>query len=349
MEKLIEKNLSLLISNIRSKFDSLHEVSEAVIKQTIILPFFDVLGWDTSDYDEVFPEYSAGNQRVDYSLRHVKKDKVFIEIKKPREDLTIHQEQLLRYAFEAGIEIAVLTNGRLWWFYLPLSPGDWKDRICFSVDVMHQKEKEVVKNFINFLEKKNVVSGKSSEALKFARKIYQQEKKENKIRQEMVQDSFINEYNLQKYKDKGYIDAKDNVFFDRIVDACNFFGCNFKGIQRCFIRHPVESNRYLWFPKTGRFGKEWDNQVVDNGEMITERERVKSSEWLNRDLFSRFKCSIERVVCTGEINPSTGRFGYRFRGVFILDKEATQKGGPNIYKRIDTKAKGYTSNFLNKS
>ena len=82
MEKLIEKNLSLLISNIRSKFDSLHEVSEAVIKQTIILPFFDVLGWDTSDYDEVFPEYSAGNQRVDYSLRHVKKDKVFIEIKK---------------------------------------------------------------------------------------------------------------------------------------------------------------------------------------------------------------------------------------------------------------------------
>lgn len=42
---------------------------EAATKQAIILPLLHLLGWDIHNIDEVTPEFSVENRRVDYSLR----------------------------------------------------------------------------------------------------------------------------------------------------------------------------------------------------------------------------------------------------------------------------------------
>jgi len=73
---------------------------EAATKQAVILRILKALGWDPFNIDEVYPEYSVGDKRVDYALRHNGRNKAFIEVKKVNEDLEKHQEQLLNYSLE---------------------------------------------------------------------------------------------------------------------------------------------------------------------------------------------------------------------------------------------------------
>ncbi len=139
-----------------------------------------------------------------------------------------------------------------------------------------------------------------------------------------------------------YINAEDNIFFKRSVDACNFFGCNYRGFQKGFVKHPIEKDKYLWFPKIGMASNKcWHNMVTDNGKIILERKKERKDGWPN-DAFSEDKYAMERVTCTGEMNASGKFIGYRFRGVFTLDKEETKKKGICVYKRVSKKAKGYS-------
>ncbi len=338
---MIEKELKELIINIKNNCDDLGLANEAAIKQTLILPLFRVLGWNINDFNEVFPEYSTGNKRVDYSLKEKGENKVFIEVKKVREDLAMHQEQLLQYAFSDGVEIAVLTNGLSWWFYLPLNPGDWKSRKCFSIDITQQEE-EIVKNFINFLEKENVLSKKSLENLKFAKEIYKQKEDENREKFRSIE--YRTTYNKPDYEEKGYIDVKDNIFFKKIVDVCNLFGYNYKGCQRGWVRHPIEKGRFLWFPKIDYSGK-WENRISADGLTMTERTKMEND---NNKFISQYflydNFDAERVAFAGEIDP-LGKFGYNFKGVFQIDKEVSQREGIAIHKRIDTRVKTYKINL----
>ena len=47
----------------------LKNFDEAATKQAVVLPLLRILGWDTSNVDEVYPEYSVEKKRVDYALR----------------------------------------------------------------------------------------------------------------------------------------------------------------------------------------------------------------------------------------------------------------------------------------
>jgi len=172
----MEEQLKQLISDLKSK--KYFAISEDATKTSIILRLLNILGWNIFDNNEVYPEYVIGGKRVDYCLRQSQQNKVFIEAKKTDEDLEIHQEQLLNYAFHEGIEIAILTNGLSWWFYLPLNPGSWEQRKFFSIDILQQPENEIIRNFIDFLSKENVLLEK---ALKSAKERYTNNQKDKSI------------------------------------------------------------------------------------------------------------------------------------------------------------------------
>jgi hypothetical protein len=147
---------------------------EAATKQAVVLRLLLLLGWDTFNIDEVAPEYSVGAQRVDYSLRIDRTNKVFIEVKRISEELERHQEQLLNYSFQEGVKLSILTNGVSWWFYLPLHEGSWEQRKFYSIDVLQQESEDVAQKFIDFLSKDNTSSG---QAIKNAEAIYSSRKK----------------------------------------------------------------------------------------------------------------------------------------------------------------------------
>lgn len=150
--------LSSLIERIKREIPSYPE-NEAVVDRGAVQPILSKLGWDTSNVFEVVPEYKAGSGRVDYCLKLAGQNKVFIEVKRLKEELDDHEEQLLRYAFEEGVELSILTNGKSWWFYLSSHTGPWNERKFFAIDLEKQDVQEIAKNFAEFLSKEGVSTG----------------------------------------------------------------------------------------------------------------------------------------------------------------------------------------------
>ncbi len=153
---------------------------EAATKQAVVTRLLSLLGWDIFNIDEVTPEYSIGEGRVDYSLRIGNVNKVFIEVKKIGEELEKHQEQLLEYSYKQGVRLSVLTNGVTWWFYLPWQEGSWEQRKFYSIDILQQESNDVVSKFIDFLSKDNISNGK---AIQNAEEIYKGQQKLNILRE----------------------------------------------------------------------------------------------------------------------------------------------------------------------
>ena len=148
----------------RLKIDAVEEA----VRQGAVLPILSRLGWDRDDTEQVVPEFRVGNGRVDYCLKINNQSIIFIEVKRGNQDLNEHQKQLLKYAFEHGIKIAILTNGFTWLFYLPLSEGSWEQRKFYTIDIRQQEIQKVVLHFQEFLSHDAVASGS---AIKCAEKM----------------------------------------------------------------------------------------------------------------------------------------------------------------------------------
>ena len=159
--------------------ERLASFDEARVKQAIILPILRGLGWNTDNPDEVWPEYSVKERWVDYALLTGTTAKVFIEAKKGGEPLERHDSQLLDYACKHdGVEIAALTNGVTWWFYLPLRAGSWEQRKFSTVELNNQDKEDTTRNLLEFLSKENVSSG---DAVRNAADLYDHNQKKRQI------------------------------------------------------------------------------------------------------------------------------------------------------------------------
>ena len=79
---------------------------------------------------------------MDYCLRGPKGNLVLIEAKRTGIDLNDHQEQLLRYAFDEGVQMAALTDGLVWWLYLPMASGNWEQRRFGRIDLQEQNPRQ---------------------------------------------------------------------------------------------------------------------------------------------------------------------------------------------------------------
>jgi predicted type IV restriction endonuclease len=151
----VSDKVSDFIAKLKSKSD-LDLMDEAATKQAILLPLLQLLGWDVFDVDEVFPEFSIKGKNVDYCLRIMDENKVFIEAKRVRESLDNHEEQLVGYAFREGVRLAILTNGLEWRFYLPLEAGSWERRNFYTINMLEQATARICEKLLLFLAKANV-------------------------------------------------------------------------------------------------------------------------------------------------------------------------------------------------
>ncbi len=174
----MKENLIATIKEIRSN-TSLSLLDEASIKSGVIQRLLSLVGWNPFDVNEVKPEYAVESRRVDFSLRIGGTNKVFIEVKRPNENLEPHQEQLLGYAFREGVKLAILTNGFTWWFYLPLNEGSWEQRRFFTADFSAQEPESISDRFIDLLSKKNIASG---DALKNAEHLYRSRQRKDVLK-----------------------------------------------------------------------------------------------------------------------------------------------------------------------
>ncbi len=144
----------------------LNTFDEASTKQAVVLRLFSFLGWDIFNVDEVYPDYTVDSHSVTYALRSKNSNKIFIEVKRNHEKLDNYQKPLLSIASSENVDIAILTNGVLWWFYLPEAAGNSQDKWFSSVDLLKQKDNIIVPQLIDLLSKNKVAKGQALKAAK---------------------------------------------------------------------------------------------------------------------------------------------------------------------------------------
>ena len=153
-------NLRNTIAHILEHKQHLADANEATTQQYVVLPILRALGWDNANLVsmEVLPEYKVKNGKVDYALKVGQKPGLFVECKKWNKPLEKHESQIANYAFNAGVPIGVLTNGKIWYFYFSWVEGKpVAERIFCEIDIGNRET--AISNLEKYLLKSNVISG----------------------------------------------------------------------------------------------------------------------------------------------------------------------------------------------
>ena len=153
--------------------------SEQATREMAVNPVIGALGWDTFDPTEVAREYSVRGGRVDYCLRWQGRNLVLIEVKKAGTDLTEHQEQLLRYAFDEGVPLAALTDGLAWWLYLPMAGGSWEQRRFSTINFRDVESVEAAAALGRFLDRDASIRGDAQEE---AQREFESQERDRRVR-----------------------------------------------------------------------------------------------------------------------------------------------------------------------
>ena len=161
---------------IRETESSLKYLDEKAVEFGVILPLLGCCGWDTADVRQVYPQKPlhtpSGRGMVDFDLQVGGQSRVFIEVKSwthpLRED--VEEEQLRIYCAAGKPDLAVLTNGRQWLFYLPPTKKKPKLRQFLTLDITTDEEQELEQNLRQFLSYESIQSiGRTRRA---AKKLY---------------------------------------------------------------------------------------------------------------------------------------------------------------------------------
>ncbi len=124
--------------------------SEEATKTALILPFFRILGYDTSNPSEIKPELSCGKwfnrgKKVDYGIYQDGKLSMIVECKHLSEtNLSAHFEQLDYYFHALDPKFAILTNGITYKFYTDIDKTNKMDEFPFlEIDLSNVKESQI--------------------------------------------------------------------------------------------------------------------------------------------------------------------------------------------------------------
>lgn len=161
--------LERLVAQLRTRIEANQYASESAVREAVVLPVLQHLGWDIFDPNCVIRECPLGARKVDYALSSTPpRREIFIEVKALGAAAS-GDRQLFEYAFHEGIPFAVPTDGREWHFFLPGEQGSYDDRRVQKLDLTEREPGEVATVLQRFLSFSRVKSG---EALESARADY---------------------------------------------------------------------------------------------------------------------------------------------------------------------------------
>lgn len=99
--------------------------TEEATKNAFIMPFINALGYDVFNPLEVLPEMTCDigtkkGEKIDYAIMKDDQPILLIECKHWKQDLNLHDNQLLRYFNVSKAKFGLLTNGIIYRFYTVL-------------------------------------------------------------------------------------------------------------------------------------------------------------------------------------------------------------------------------------
>lgn len=152
--------------------------TEESTKHAFVLPFINLLGFDTFNPIEVVPEFTADiglkkGEKVDYAIFQDSQPIMIIECKNWKQRLDAHNSQLFRYFHASKTRFALLTNGIEYRFYTDLEAKNKMDEKPFlEFDLTKLKEHTI--HEISKFHKSNFDVAKivnNASALKYTKEI----------------------------------------------------------------------------------------------------------------------------------------------------------------------------------
>lgn len=121
--------------------------TEEATKTSMIMPFFQILGYDVFNPLEFVPEFTADvgikkGEKVDYAIMGDNNQPlILVEAKWCGESLDKHASQLFRYFATTPAKFGILTNGIIYRFYTDLEESNkMDDRPFLEFDILNIKE-----------------------------------------------------------------------------------------------------------------------------------------------------------------------------------------------------------------
>lgn len=138
------KNLGKRVLTLKDNINT-----EEATKTSLILPFFQILGYDIFNPLEFVPEFTADvgikkGEKVDYAIKLSNAPVILIEAKSISEKLTKHDSQLFRYFGTTTSKFGILTNGQEYKFYTDLDEPNKMDTTPFlTIDITKIKDIQI--------------------------------------------------------------------------------------------------------------------------------------------------------------------------------------------------------------
>ncbi|OAV65643.1 hypothetical protein Barb6_02814 [Bacteroidales bacterium Barb6] len=151
--------------------------TEEATKNALIMPFIQALGYDVFNPLEVVPEYTCDigtkkGEKIDYAILKDGEAIILIECKHWKSDLTLHDNQLLRYFHVSKAKFGVLTNGIIYRFYTDLEAANKMDEKPFLevdlTDIKGNQTEELKKFHKTYFDVETILS--SASELKYTAK-----------------------------------------------------------------------------------------------------------------------------------------------------------------------------------
>lgn len=139
------------IKRLSERIESLKEnlPTEEATKTALIMPFISALGYDVFNPLEVLPEMCCDigtkkGEKIDYAIMKDGEPIILIECKHWQQDLTLHDNQLLRYFHVSKAKFGVLTNGIIYRFYTDLAePNKMDEKPFLEVNLLDIKDEQI--------------------------------------------------------------------------------------------------------------------------------------------------------------------------------------------------------------
>ncbi len=123
--------------------------TEEATKNAFIMPFINALGYDVFNPLEVVPEMTCDigikkGEKIDYAIMKDDAPILLIECKHWKQDLNLHDNQLVRYFHASKTKFGLLTNGIVYKFYTDLKePNRMDEKPFLEIDITDMKDNQM--------------------------------------------------------------------------------------------------------------------------------------------------------------------------------------------------------------
>ena len=139
------------IKQLAERIDSIKDnlQTEEATKNALIMPFINSLGYDVFNPLEVVPEMTCDvgtkkGEKIDYAILSDGEPIILIECKHWKQDLNLHDNQLIRYFNVSKAKFGVLTNGIIYKFYTDLQePNKMDSKPFLEVNLSNLKDSQI--------------------------------------------------------------------------------------------------------------------------------------------------------------------------------------------------------------